>query len=289
MRIFLSYSSADEALAERIDLALRGAGHEVFFGPASLPPGETFDLRIIEAIDRSDLFVFLVSPAAVAEGSYTLTELGIARRRWPQPARRVLPVMVRPVAIPDLPPYLRAVTVLEPEGETVSEVVATVDAMANRAGRRVRRALVRGVPILGLLGVGAAALLHERSSQCGLAVTNARMVVGALRAFPGPAGKQEEALRLKQHDDTLSGAEHAAASGEWSDLTRANNQRLEDLLADARRTRDDLMARCGVSADVTARDWNMPGPTIYAPRLWRALEAADALDTLASRAEAKRD
>ena len=136
MRIFLSYASSDRPIAERTNLALQGAGHEVFFDRASLPPGDTFDLQIIDAVDRAELFVFLISPEAITHGAYGLTELGVARRRWPRPGGRVLPVMVRRVAIDALPPYLRAVTVLDPEGEIVSEVVASVERLAERMLRR---------------------------------------------------------------------------------------------------------------------------------------------------------
>lgn len=61
--------------------------------------------------------VFLVTPAAVAAGSYTLAELDIARGRWRRPAGRVLPVVVAPTPISSLPPYLSAVTLLQPHGE----------------------------------------------------------------------------------------------------------------------------------------------------------------------------
>ena len=99
MRLFLSYSSADRNLVEPIYLTLRAQGHTVFFDRADLPPGEEYDARIREAIERSQLFVFLVTPAALEAGSYTLTELGIAQKTWESPAGKLLPVVLRPTAL----------------------------------------------------------------------------------------------------------------------------------------------------------------------------------------------
>src|SRR5262245_54032 len=47
LRVFLSYASEDRPIAERVSLALQGAGHEVFFDRTSLPSGDTFELQIL--------------------------------------------------------------------------------------------------------------------------------------------------------------------------------------------------------------------------------------------------
>jgi hypothetical protein len=65
---------------------------------------------------------FFISPSSLATGSYALTELKYARKKWRHPAGHVLPVLVRPVDWNAIPPYLKAVTVLEPEGNTPAEV-----------------------------------------------------------------------------------------------------------------------------------------------------------------------
>ncbi|MDP3871652.1 MAG: CHAT domain-containing protein [Methyloversatilis sp.] len=126
MKIFLSYASEIRARAEGVNAALQAAGHDVFFDREDLPAGLNYDDRIRSAIESSDLFVFLLSPAAVAEGHYTRTELKIARRRWPDPAGHVLPVMVEATPFNALPPYLGSVTVLVPEGNLAAEVVLAV-------------------------------------------------------------------------------------------------------------------------------------------------------------------
>lgn len=137
MRIFLSYASSDRSLAEPILFALREQGHEVFFDRAALPPGEEFHARIRKAIERSELFVFLVSPAAIASDKYTLSELEIARNTWGHPKDRVLPVMLRRVHMDALPAFLSAVTVFEPVGNVAASVADTVHRIDVRRRRRV--------------------------------------------------------------------------------------------------------------------------------------------------------
>ena len=51
MRIFISYASEDRSAAEAVVLSLRGAGHQVFFDRTDLPAGETYDVRILDAIE----------------------------------------------------------------------------------------------------------------------------------------------------------------------------------------------------------------------------------------------
>ena len=61
MKIFLSYASQDRAIAQSINRALLEQGHNVFFDRDDLPPGEEYHIQIRRAIERADLFVFLVS------------------------------------------------------------------------------------------------------------------------------------------------------------------------------------------------------------------------------------
>ncbi len=130
MKVFLSYASEDRPQAEEIQLALAGAGHEVFFDRESLPAGGDYHARIKASVDGADLFVFLISPDSVAGGGYALTEMGYARSRWPHPKGHVLPVLVRPTPFPTVPAYLKSVTVLEPSGNVAAEVVAAAAALA---------------------------------------------------------------------------------------------------------------------------------------------------------------
>ena len=286
MRVFLSYSSEDRPVAERVSLALQGAGHEVFFDRTSLPPGETFELQILDAIERADLLVFLLAPESVAPGAYALTELGIARRRWPHPARRVIPVMVRRVDEQAIPAYLRAVSIIDPEGDLVAEVVTAVDRLGGHRLRRLKRALPWTVTGLALAAVAFALTVavpgRMRRSECDATVTEAHTLAERMREFVAPAAEHENDLLAGQHDERLSGLEHSIKSREWSELAEENNGRMDRFLAEGRRVRGDLSSRCGVHTALTPETWSMPAERLYSPRLRRLVEVAGELDRLAS-------
>lgn len=127
MVIFLSYASEHLDLADQVKLALVGAGFRVFFDRDSLPAGADYHVRIRKAVQSSDAFVFLIGPDSVAPGSYALTELKYAREKWPDPTQHVLPVMVERTGYGLIPNYLKAVTVLEPQGNAPAEILAELD------------------------------------------------------------------------------------------------------------------------------------------------------------------
>jgi hypothetical protein len=159
VRAFLSYASEHRDLATRLALGLRNLGVETFLDRDTLPPGESFDDRISSAIGRSDVFIFLISPEAVARGAYTLTELGIAEKRWPRPSGSVLPVFIEPVAVEELPPYLRAVTILDPSGEPVADTLHAVVELAAKRRRRRRNRVLAGAAG-AVLAIGASWALY---------------------------------------------------------------------------------------------------------------------------------
>jgi formylglycine-generating enzyme required for sulfatase activity len=147
MRVFLSYASEDRKLVEPIYLALRAQGHNVFFDRGELLAGEEYNVRIRRAIEKSQLFIFMLSPNSLDAGSYTLTEIDIAQKTWDRPADRVLPVVLQLVDLDRIPSYLRAVTFLEPEGN----LEASVGDAVYRIGLARRRARLK------TLAIGAAA------------------------------------------------------------------------------------------------------------------------------------
>ena len=126
MKIFLSYASEEAKIAEEIQLALTAGGHDVFFDRTSLPAGGDYNARIRKAIEDNDGMIFLISPHSIAKGSYALTELKFAREKWKHPRGCVLPVMAVPTDYDAIPVFLKAVTILEPEGSLAAEVAAAV-------------------------------------------------------------------------------------------------------------------------------------------------------------------
>jgi formylglycine-generating enzyme required for sulfatase activity len=156
MRIFLSYAKEDRVVADTVRLALQTDGHDVFFDREDLPHGGEFHTRIRRAIERSGLVVFLVSPKSLDPGSYTLTEMSIAEKKWPTPDDRILPVLIEPVKLQDMPAYLTSVTFLETPGSIPGEVAGAVDRIA-RARRRRRLRIIAPIALACVLAATAAA------------------------------------------------------------------------------------------------------------------------------------
>jgi formylglycine-generating enzyme required for sulfatase activity len=155
MRVFLSYSSGDRTLVEPIYLALRAQGNTVFFDRAGLPAGEEYDVRIRRAIEKSHLLVFMVSPDSLEPGSYTLTELAIAQKTWEHPAGRVLPVILRPISFEGIPPYLKSVTLFEPEGDLTAGVADQVYRIAQTRRRAKLKKTAAMLVVASILCAGA--------------------------------------------------------------------------------------------------------------------------------------
>jgi len=155
LRIFLSHASEDGDAARAIEIALRDEGHTVFLDRSALASGETYNDRIRAALAASDLFVFLISPAAVSPGRYTLNEVELAEERWPRPGGHILPVLVRPTPLATVPVYLRAVTILEPTGNVPAAVAAAVARLARPWWQRLARPWVPMLALVVLAAIGA--------------------------------------------------------------------------------------------------------------------------------------
>ncbi len=138
MKIFLSFSSVQRNLAEEVRLALEEYGHDVFYDAAKLQPGGFYNAKIYDAINTSDVMVFLISPESIKRGKYSLTELEMAKRRWPKPSGRVLPVMVKKTNLDEVDPYLKSVTVLIPKGNIAAEIAATLTGWTDPRLEKVR-------------------------------------------------------------------------------------------------------------------------------------------------------
>jgi formylglycine-generating enzyme required for sulfatase activity len=162
MKIFLSYASEDRELVEPIHLALRAQGHKVFFDRTDLPPGEEYDSRIRQAIEGSQLLVFFISPASLDAGSYTLTELHIAQKTWEHPGGMLLPVVLRRVEWDRVPPYLKSVTFLEPEGNVTATVADEVHRIASARRRRLVMNFGKGLAATVIIGVASYFYLANR-------------------------------------------------------------------------------------------------------------------------------
>ena len=126
MKVFLSYAHEQVTIAKEIAARLSANDHEVFVDKEKLSAGRNYDDLIRQKVENCDAFLFLISPESIADGKYTLSELRFMKSKYGNPSGKVLPVMVKPVLYSKIPPYLRAVTVLVPEGNAAAEVVAAI-------------------------------------------------------------------------------------------------------------------------------------------------------------------
>jgi hypothetical protein len=150
--IFVSYANEDAGAARALSDALRSRGLDVWLDkgdtPDALKPGESFDRRIREQIDRCEIFVPVLSRRAAARvESYFRIEWGLAIQRQARIADEVpfvVPVRIDDVAYsePGIPSALREKHWIEmPDGQANETVVQHfVDTVRNVRARRTRGA-----------------------------------------------------------------------------------------------------------------------------------------------------
>ena len=214
MNIFLSYASEQAAIAESIEVALSGEGHDVFRDRSDLPSGEAYHARIREAIAASDLFVFLVSPEAVSAGRYTLTELELAREKWRNPSGRVLPVVVAPTPRGSIPTFLNGVTSLSPAGNMPASVAAAVASLGRPGMRGALRPWVAVLALALVVGVGFTIRWAAERSRLEREVSDLRLsakVQSDAGAYAGAWDLYAKAAELApQNDDVTRSRERLA-------------------------------------------------------------------------------
>jgi len=127
LKIFLSFASEQSRIAESIYRKLLAQGYKVFFASDEIRASDHYDDVIRREIKSAGRLVFLASPESLTEGRYTLTELRMFSRKWPDATNRVMTVMLDDIGYDELPPYLSAVpSALDPSGDVPSEVASEV-------------------------------------------------------------------------------------------------------------------------------------------------------------------
>jgi len=94
MRVFLSYSGADQDFARRLAFKLSEQGLEVWDPREQLFPGDNWSLRIGEALKESRAMVVLLSPESM-KSEFVRREIqyALGARNY---EGRIFPVVVRP-------------------------------------------------------------------------------------------------------------------------------------------------------------------------------------------------
>ncbi len=131
--VFISHAAEDKELAEDLYHALERQGYTAYLDKKVLTVGKEFNAEIEKYVNKSDYFVFLISPESIQEGTYALTELRYAETKWGKQSEGIIPVMVRPVEAKALPAFLRQLTFFSTAGNVTAEVVSEIN-KRTRAG-----------------------------------------------------------------------------------------------------------------------------------------------------------
>jgi TIR domain len=89
MKVFINYSSKDEALANKIVQALEEAGSDAWYKKREIMPGDNWAEKIASGLKESNAMVVLVTPEALeseaVQGSisYALAEQAYSKRLIP--------------------------------------------------------------------------------------------------------------------------------------------------------------------------------------------------------------
>lgn len=115
LKVFLSYSRRDMAVAERLVSLLEERGMEVLIDRRDLPYGEEWQAELADFIRMSDTVVWLVSPDSIAS-KWVNWELGEVGRL----SKRMVPVRIREIDPEGLPELLGKIHLLRRKAPSTS-------------------------------------------------------------------------------------------------------------------------------------------------------------------------
>jgi hypothetical protein len=98
--IFISYSRSDKARVDRLIDQLESDGHQVWIDRAGIRGGEQWRRQIVEAIEKSDLFLLVLSQNSV-QSDNVRTEIDLAK----DSGKKIAPVEIQRIEIPSSMKY----------------------------------------------------------------------------------------------------------------------------------------------------------------------------------------
>jgi len=92
MKVFISYSQKDEALATRVVASLEDAGLDAWYSKREIMPGDNWADKIAQGLRESDAMVVLLTPNALDSDSQRWDiDYALSQRPF---KRRLIPVLV---------------------------------------------------------------------------------------------------------------------------------------------------------------------------------------------------
>ena len=123
MKVFISYSEADEKWARQLRSSLAEEGFEVWNSASDIAPGDNWLLKSGRALQSADAMIVLLSPDS-AKSDWVRSEIEYALSS-PQFRGRVIPLLIKPTEdVPWILHKLHFVRATKDVDETISRVVA---------------------------------------------------------------------------------------------------------------------------------------------------------------------
>lgn len=99
--VFVSYSSSDNSMAERIASGLRAVGHHVFYADWAIAPGDSIVEKINEGLAQNDNLVILLSQSSVSS-RWVRRELDTTVMKQLSGQKvRIIPILIEKCDIPE--------------------------------------------------------------------------------------------------------------------------------------------------------------------------------------------
>ena len=95
MKLFISYSRADWATAERLADDLQQQGYNLWLDQRSIPHGANWDNEVQRGLDESDVMLVLLSPSAVSSQNVADEWSFFIDKK-----KKILPVLIQPCDVP---------------------------------------------------------------------------------------------------------------------------------------------------------------------------------------------
>ena len=119
--VFLSYASADKAIAEQVAKRLKSSGIDLPMLSNAGRPGDDFAEMLRKALQESDAVVVVLSDASV-NSAFVMAELGAAMAL----NKRIIPIKLSSSPLPISLPAGLNLQILDAEGMSADEVAANI-------------------------------------------------------------------------------------------------------------------------------------------------------------------
>jgi hypothetical protein len=125
MKVFISYSEADEKWVRSLRSRLTEEGFEVWNSASDIAPGDNWLLKSGRALQAADAMIVLLSPDS-AKSDWVRSEIEYALSS-PQFRGRVIPLLIKPTEdVPWILHKLHFIRATKDVDETINRVVATL-------------------------------------------------------------------------------------------------------------------------------------------------------------------